>query len=297
MHSRVHILSDACCRINRLRQTRGRLCRLLLYLAMVAMSFPPLLHSESGDSSVFGTSKSTGGSLIGILYDLKQTQALEKLKMGPHEYDKVVNEFLSSDWDEAVLNRYFRVTQPVFTTQVFIPLGRASVAPVAFSAEKIVEPSFFMVHYKGQVSPPSAGRWRFWGYGSEVCSVAVNGKTVLSSNWIEHKVLNPIDTPDLDRKSSAPPGRPVHCGLLTAGTWMNLRADEVVDLDVLIGERAGGSFCAVLLIEKEGETYEQQDGHAVYPIFQLAPFDTPLPRKDSKAPPFARHGPIWKAAK
>ena len=279
------------------RKAVGRRLLMCLFLAVIPMAFPSLLFSQQADSSVFGTSKSTGGSLIGILYDLKQTQALEKIKMGPSQYDKVVNEFLSSDWDEAVLNRFFRVTQPVFTTQVFIPLGRASIAPVAFSAEKIVEPSFFMVHYKGQVSPPSSGRWRFWGYGSEVCSVAVNGKTVLSSNWIEHKKLNPIDTPDLDWKSSAPPGRPVHCGLLTAGTWMNLRADEVVDLDILIGERAGGSFCAVLLIEKEGETYEQQDGHGVYPVFQLAPFDTPLPVKGSKAPPFARNGPIWKAAK
>lgn len=265
------------------------------FVVTVIQLVPVVLYSQAVDNSAIGTSKSTGASLIGILYDLKQTQAFEKLTIGPKEYDKILNEFLSSDWDEAVLNRYFRVTQPVFTTQVFIPLGRASIAPAAFSAEKIVEPSFFMVHYKGQVSPPSAGRWRFWGYGSEVCCVAVNGKTVLSSNWIEYKTLHPIPTPDLDWKSSAPPGRPVHCGLLTAGTWMNLRADEVVDLDILIGERAGGSFCAVLLIEKEGETYEREGGDPVFPIFQLAPFDTPLPRKEDKAPPFARHGPIWKA--
>jgi len=275
----------------------GPLRAFCFVLVMIALMFPPLLYSQQADTSVFGTSKSTGGALVGILYDLKQTQAREKIQMGPNEYDKVVNEFLSSDWDESILNRHFRVTQPVFTTQVFIPMGRASIAPAAFSAEKIVEPSFFMVHYKGQVAPPSGGRWRFWGYGSEVCSVAVNGKTVLASNWIEHKKLNPIDTPDLDWKSSAPPGRPVHLGLLTAGSWMNLKANEVVDLDILVGERAGGSFGAMLLIEKEGETYEQKDGHAVYPIFQLAPFDTPLPVKGSKAPPFARHGPIWKAVK
>jgi len=40
---------------------------------------------------------------------------------------------------------------------------------------------------------------------------------------------------------------------------MNLRADEVIDLDVMIGERARGSFRSLLLIEKEGDPYEKRE--------------------------------------
>jgi hypothetical protein len=124
--------------------------------------------------------------------------------------------------------------------------------------------------------------------------VAVNGKTVLASNWVEATPPYPIPLPDVAWKSSAPAGRPVHCGFLTAGTWMDLKAGEVIDLDVLIGERAGGSFCAVLLIEKMGDSYEQSNGFPVFPIFQLAPYPTPDPRDPKRAPPFASKGPIWK---
>lgn len=243
----------------------------------------------------YGSREKQDGTLIGILYDLKQTQQGEETGVKQRQYDDLVNEFLSSNWDEAVLNRFFRVTRPLYTTQVFVPRSGAGRAPKAFEVEEVVEPKFWMIHYKGQVAPPSSGRWRFWGYGSEVCSVAVNGKTVLSSNWIEAGKLRPIATPDLVWESSAPPGRPVHRGLLTAGSWMELEEGEVIDLDILIGERAGGSFAATLLIEKEGMNYQEYDGHKVYHIFQLKPFDTPEPEHEGGSPPFARNGPIWKA--
>ncbi len=250
--------------------------------------------AAAAEVSEYGSAVKDDAALLGILYDLKQTQLGEKLKMGPHEYDLLVNEFLGSGWDEAVFDKFFRASRPMYATQVYIPLSSAGRAPTAFGVEKVVEPRFWMIHYKGQVSPPSAGRWRFWGYGSEVCSVAVNGETVLSSNWIERREPLPIATPDLKWQSSAPPGRTVHRGPLTAGTWMDLKAGEVVDLDVLIGERAGGSFCAVLLIEKEGETYEMRDGFPVFPIFQLMPRQTPVEPDTRRAPPFAPAGGVWK---
>jgi len=271
----------------------GMLC--LTLMAETAQAQRGKNKDDGGEVTEYGSLKNEGGTLIGILYDLKQTQQGERTGLKQREYDYTVNEFLSSDWDEAVLNKFFRVTRPLYTTQVFVPRSDAGRAPRAFQVEDVVAPKFWMIHYKGQVTPPSSGRWRFWGYGSEVCSVAVNGKTVLSSNWIEGGKLRPIATPDLDWVSSAPPGRKVHRGLLTAGTWMDLKAGEIIDLDILIGERAGGNFSAVLLIEKEGMNYEERDGHKVYHVFQLKPFDTPTPPENRSAPPFARNGPIWKA--
>ncbi len=75
---------------------------------------------------------------------------------------------------------------------------------------------------------------------------------------------------------------------------MDLQAGEVIDLDILIGERAGGNFCAVLLIENEGDVYEMRDGHPVFPLFRLAPMDTPQPISDKFGPPFQPDGPLWK---
>lgn len=244
-------------------------------------------------SVAYGSFEAKESSLIGILYDLKQDQNQKRRKMGAKHYDRLVNEFLASNWDEPVLNRHFRVSRPLYTTQIFIPLSPANWAPRAFAVDEIVKPSFWMVHYKGQVSPPSAGKWRFWGYGSEVCSVAVNGTTILEANYIESGRINPIDTPDFDWVSPAPLGRKIHRGRLTASDWIVLEEDEIIDLDVLIGERAGGNFCAVLYIEKAGETYEMQDGHPVFPIFKLEPSPPPDLKNYKKIPPYAKDGPIW----
>ena len=236
---------------------------------------------------MFGSSKASKTALIGILYDLKQSQDRKPLPMDIPMYGRVVNEFLSKDWDESVLNRYFRATRPLYATQVFVPLISASAAPRAFDVEKIVKPSYWLIHYKGQVSAPGDGEWRFWGDGEEVCSVAVNGKPVLLANWRE------ITTPDVPWKSPEPPGMAVANSHLVAGTWFSVKKGEVIDLDVLIGERGGGVFCAFLLIEKKGEKYEMVDGQPVLPVFQLAPFDTPQPPSRKEGPPIAPNGPVW----
>lgn len=245
------------------------------------------------DPSVFGSLVPRGPSLIGIFYDLKQTQNHEKTKMGPEFYDALINEFLASNWDEGVLNRFFRATQPMYSTQVFVPNIAAASAPAAFQVQRIVHPSFWLIHYKGQVSPPTNGLWRFWGFGSEVCSVAVNGRTVLQSNWIENG--HPIASPGSSWQSSAGPGQRVRQAHMVASDWLDLKAGQVVDLDILIGERAGGNFCATLCIEKKGDKYQQIDGHPILPVFQLAPFKTPNPESRQQGPQISQDGPIWKA--
>jgi hypothetical protein len=260
--------------------------RLLPLLAILLLARPA---AQAEETSVFGTSQASETALIGILYDLKQDQNLKSKQMDIPTYGKLIDEFLSKGWDESVLNRYYRVTRPLYTTQIFIPLIGANAAPKAFGVEKIVKPSFWLIHYKGQVAAPSDGEWRFWGDGEEVCSVAVDGKTVLLANWRE------ITAPNVAWKSPEPPGRKVANSHLRAGDWIKLKKGQVVDLDVLIGERAGGVFCAFLLIEKKGETYPEKDGHPVFPVFQLAPFDTPQPPSIKTGPPILPNGPIWKA--
>jgi len=82
-------------------------------------------------------------------------------------------------------------------------------------------------------------------------------------------------------------------GALRAGDWINLKKGQIVDIDVLIGERGGGFFCTFLLIEKLGDTYEKIDGHPILPVFQLEPHDTPVPKLAKDGPVIATKGPIW----
>jgi len=205
-------------------------------------------------------------ALIGILYDLKQTQQRQPTQETERTYRGVISTFLQSEWDEDILNRYFRVTRPVYTTQIFIPSMNADQAPLAFGVSDVVAPRLWVVHYKGQVAPAVGGIYRFSGEADDIIAVRINGRTVLVAG-----------RPDcLPPKSVWNSSEPESHGR-RLGDWISLKAGEVVDFDVIIGERPGGQFLALLYIEKQGAT---ESGHP--PIFKLAP--TPAPTRGNFGP-------------
>ena len=241
--------------------------RWLLIAAGVLALVARMSAAEGDKASIFGSRTQSDAGLIGIIYDLKQTQKRTPID---EKYTDIVKEFLENNWDESVLNRYFRAVQPIYATQVFIPLMPADAAPAAFGVEKIIRPSRWVIHYKGQVSPPEDGTYRFLCYADDLILAAVDGKVVcqgsMDDSWIES--VSPLQ--------AAKGGPGIGNGQLRiGGDWVDMKKDVPVDLDVLIGERPGGSFCAFLLYEKKGEVYPQKDGRTIYPAFQLAPGTTP----------------------
>jgi len=256
--------------------------RLRLWIALLALAAPALLRADD----VFGSKDSQVG-LIGILYDFKQTQKREPTHVQAGDYERIVNEFLDKDWSESVLNRYFRATRPLFTTQIYIPLMSAGEAPKAFEMEKVIKPSQWVIFYKGQVSPPEDGTYRFIGYADDLLAVAVNGKTACIGARMKLNAWKPT-------KTENSPNVPAANGNLTYGDWIPMKKDEPLDLDVLIGERPGGQFGAFLLYQKQGASYPNDAaGLPMYPIFQLAPHDTAaVPIK--RGPPFSLANEVWK---
>ena len=206
----------------------------------------PIDAARADDSNVFGQETPSEAALVGVLYDLKQTQDHEPTNVTPGSYSDVVEEFLVKGWDESVLNRYYRVSRPLYTTQIFIPNMDANNAPKAFGAEQMVKPSRWIIHYKGQISPPSPGTYRFWGCADDALAVAVNGKTVLVACRPDMKM------PKVAWKATDRDGAQAADDPLRPGDWIDFKADDIADLDVIIGERPGGEFNAFLMIEKKG---------------------------------------------
>ncbi|MEJ0000107.1 MAG: hypothetical protein WDO13_13625, partial [Verrucomicrobiota bacterium] len=266
------------------RRPRARSLRALALLAALAAAAAPVRADSDSDTSVFGQSASEA-AFVGMLYDLKQTQDHKPSYVNPGTYSTIIDEFLSTGWDESVLNRYYRVTKPLYTTQIFIPNMNADRAPAAFGAEKMVRPSRWVIHYKAQVSAPEPGTYRFWGIADDVMAAAVNGKTVIVGNRFDTRL------PRTNWHSSERDGAHAGDGNLKAGDWFTLGPNEIIDLDVIIGERPGGVFNAFLMIEKQGASYQtDRRGHVILPIFQVAPYDTPRTRDAD----FATGFPPWK---
>jgi hypothetical protein len=256
-----------------------------LGLALGLLAFTAM-HAE--ERTEFGRATRGEAALIGVLYDLKQTQSRQPTDVTPSTYADVIDEFLAKNWDERVLNRYYRVSRPLYTTQVFIPFMDADNAPRAFGVEKTVAPSRWVIHYKGQVSPPTDGTYRFVGTADDIMAIAINGRTVFVSH------LNDTYLRRCTWRSSdynAPRG----CyRTLTNGDWFTAKKNEIVDLDIIVGERPGLAFNAFILVQAKGERYPlDSDNQPILPIFQVAPYDTPSANNVKIEPRFSKNSPIW----
>lgn len=241
------------------------LVRPSLFLSLALCSGAAVARAE--EAEVFGRSSGGAGALVGIFYDLKQTQQREPLPAGGKDYAKTVDDFLMSGFDEALFNRFFRAGRPLYTTQIATGRLNAESAPKAFGVEGVVKPRSWVVHYKGQVAPPADGTYRFVGAADDMLAVAVNRRVVLVGNLPSTKFAR------LDWKPAADPGpRPAAHPGAVYGDWIELSADRPVDIDILVGERPGGIFNALLLYEKKGEAYPRNGkGEIVLPLFQVAP--------------------------
>lgn len=264
-----------------------RHCLLYLLAAGFCAVFSPGLMSAQDDAgSVFGQKENTVAGLIGIMYDFKQDQKRQPTGVSPADYAGIIREFLVKNWDESVLNRYFRAARPLYTTQIFIPLMDAGQAPKAFEVSNIMKPSVWVVHYKGQVSPPEDGNYRFIAYADDMIAVGVNGKTVCNGSRHDTKL-------DLWKSPEGGNAGRGGNGHLVYGDWITMKKDEPIDLDVIVGERPGGQFCAFLMYQKQGVDYPKEGNTTLFPIFQLAPVETPR-RPDNIAPLFFKTDQVWK---
>ena len=126
--------------------------------------------------------------------------------------------------------------------------------------------------YNGKVAPPSEGRYRFWGYADNHLIVAIDGKPVFDGSRYDSSLrelagITRENHPDLPC-INAPAG-------FASGPWIEL-GDDPVKLDILFGELSGNKSFGLLLVEREGEAYEETFwGQPKWPIFLTeAPSDS-----------------------
>jgi len=250
---------------------------------LLAASSGHAQETAADRESAFGSSRKTEGSMLGIFYDLKQTQKRQPLPDGVDNL-RILAGFIDSGWDESTLSRFFRATKPLYATEVLIPSMSADAAPEAYGLTGIVKATHWFVIYKAQVSPPEDGVYRFVGIADDVLAVGVNGKTELVSlfgglnNYSQWK--EPVPNESI----------PVWAGKMNRGDWFACKKDQIIDLDILIGEIPGNLFGAWLLIEKQGAGYamfsDPKSGsrYPVLPVFQVKAKAVPNPPGEHSIP-------------
>jgi len=133
----------------------------------------------------------------------------------------------------------------------------------------------WLAWYHGEVSAPEPGRYRFWGYADNQLLLSIDGKPVFEGSRYDstfRKVLgvsrqNHPSLPCLNARAG-----------FASGPWVEL-GDQPFQLDILFGETAGHWTSGILLVEREGASYEQTFwGQPKWPLFLTEP-PTPESRK------------------
>ncbi|HTJ78787.1 MAG TPA: PA14 domain-containing protein, partial [Rariglobus sp.] len=244
---------------------------------------------------IFGFKEAqTGGTLVGNFYDFKQLRGAKPnpdyvpkpgtgkasgLDSGASQLAyKEVDNFVARNFSKSSLYKFFVAPDPLYTTQIFIPNMNAEDAPAAFSVEKLAKGKAWMVHYRGKISPPTSGTYRFVGLADDIMVVRMDGRLVLDAS-LSNSTKFVFDKPNY--------------GNLRVGKAMQLQSGQYYPIDIAISEAPGGRFYAYLFVQEDGVTYEKNpDGTPILPLFRVAPGNTEQVRG---APAFMPNGPIWKA--
>jgi len=274
----------------------------------------------AGKMNPFGGLSSTPNALIGTFYDLKQTDKRKPTNITNEQTQEVIREFVNKGWKESSLSReYYQAPQKLYQTKIYIPLMQAEGAPAAFNCEKEVQPSRWVIVYRGVVTPQKSGRYRFVGAGDDVLVVRFNNKHVFDHGFYGgttglhlSRMIDVLNGTNNDRERQkelrdSPMKVPVEfykypttnnwngaIGGLAIGPTFEAKAGTAYPIEILLSEIPGGLFCASLMIEQVGEKYEKAStGSPILPIFRLD-HQPPAITTGDNAPPFMKDGPSWK---
>lgn len=249
--------------------------------------------SAGGNGGHFGSTDRASGGLEGWMYDFKQQPDGDPVEYDLTDRSEFVERALRlqrSRFSEASLARHFRAPQSLYLTHLAIPFSPAAEGPSFFGAGESIKPSGWIARYRGTVTVPRTGIWRFSGLGDDYLLVMVDGRMRLAACWpdIQGDVAGRWD-------ATEPTGQfksPFHGARLVYGDWLRLEAGQRIDIDIVIGERPGGYVGFLLHIEEKGTSYRKAaDGRPILPLFTTAPL--PDEEKARLNPTFAGYEIEW----
>jgi hypothetical protein len=225
-------------------------------------------------SSLVGDSIGTGFGFVGTFYDFKRDRSGRTVPMNPNQFVAEVAGFIRGDWRMSKLARFYRSPKQLYAGCFMVPPVKSSVAPAAFGEADTVG-YCWLAHYKGQLVYHDDITFRFWGQGDDILAVRVDGKEVLVASWPggSWSTQESLTSAAGGWQSSSPNTKTYTLGNNTAvvGDWITLKKGKPLDMEVIIGEVPGGTFCSMLTVEVQGEGYELNREQApILPMFKTA---------------------------
>jgi hypothetical protein len=191
--------------------------------------------------------------------------------MNNQGFQEELRRFAVEGWKESRLSKYYRSANRLYTTHFIIPPIISQMAPEAFGESDDMPAYWFFVKYKGNLVYTEDIRFRFWGSGDAYMFVRVDGKDVLLA-------INSNDSNQATYswwQSNDPKSKQYYLGnqLMVAGDWIDLKAGEPLEMEILFGEWLGGDMSALLLVQVDGVEYPKtRQGGPLLPAFKTEEF-------------------------
>jgi hypothetical protein len=279
------------------------------------------LGNGSGLKNPFGMLTLDKDALVGTFYDLKQNKDGTPTGFQEAETLKAISEFVTrGNWNIRSLEKYYKAPNTLYQTKLYIPIMDAAEAPNAFGCGKDVQPVNWVALYRGFVTPPRSGKFRFVGRADNVLVIRFNSRVVLDGGDYSAGMARSIWDPDSIKLLAGQTGNrdaekearrggydlPVKSygysnaeqynerGGLMVGKEFIVKQGMRYPVEILISE-LGGLFGASLLIEEDGVNYEKdKTGSPILPLFRLDQ-SQPAPSSETRgSPPYSLEHATWK---
>jgi hypothetical protein len=213
------------------------------------------LMPDLGEMTLFGGGVSIGNDFVGTFYDMKRGRQGRTIPYARDTFKHVVKQFMVKGWKPSAWSKFYRSPNKMYATNFMIPPIPASMAPEAFGVTDCVA-CCWIVHYKGQLVYPEDIKIRFRGQGDEILAVRVDGEVNLIACWPRGNTSVASYFDSLWSTSESDSLRyPLGNNYAVIGDWIELKAGEPLDMEVIAGEVSGGVFTLMLCVEVEGKEY------------------------------------------
>ncbi len=286
-----------------------------------------LIHSFGGDVD-------EQSALVGRFYDLKQPIAKGAKPLTRAAVVEKIREFNEKEWDQCIFDAYYSPAVRLYAPYFYLPRCKASYGPEAFQCNgqdgnRKVAPSGWVVVYRGVVTAPEDGFFRFVGMGDDTLMVRFDNKLVLEAGWSipsrgdmvlgTRRSYQEEMTSNKNKRAFYSYKQTPHwnkvLGGIPAGEVFKVKKGKKYPVEILVSEIPGNEFGFCLLIEKvksPGTAPRGFVGVDKSPVLSLFRTNESLPdfRKIEKAltatdvdfrvkgflegPPFREDSPVWK---
>jgi hypothetical protein len=116
---------------------------------------------EIRQTSLYGKEESIGNDFEGQLYHLRYSRSGGPASMDDDGFRNTLRDYVTSGWDDSVLDKYYRSPKKMYTTHFVIPPTPSPMAPDIFGVPEKEGYWIFMV-YQGKLVSKEDIKFRFW---------------------------------------------------------------------------------------------------------------------------------------